>query len=173
MKKVLLSAMMAGLIISSGNAGSLRLDSSEKHAVINSNVTISPEAKLKFAESVDQARKYLSVNPKATFQQFTNDCLNFKGFQTLEAEAFFRKIYDFAKLSPKALIEWDYNEVVIFSNQIKTKIAYSKSTSPINLADLVSTGPYAPVDVTAKWPWKLILEIVGAIIDMITPELHP
>jgi len=105
----------------------------------------------------------------AIFTQFTQNFLNMNGFQSKEAEAVFFKIYEFAKISPKILSVWDYKELIILAEQIKVN---ADAKTVLDIKNLVSTGPYNPlVTTTARWPWKLILEIVVGILEDIIKSL--
>ncbi len=114
---------------------------------------ISAETKFQFTVSVDEARKYLALNPKATFAEFTQKFLNMKGYQSKEAEAVFLKVYEFAKVSPKFLAAWDYKELIVLAEQIKSNV---NAKTALDIKSLVSTGTYNPTT-SAKFPWKLIL----------------
>lgn len=164
MKKILLCIIATMMLVFNGHA-----NANVKSVLIsNPQSEISAEVKLKFKESVDEARKFMIANPKATFLDFTRNFLNMRGFASKEAEAVFVKVYEFAKLPPKALLTWDYKELIVLATQIKSNLGDINSKTVLDITSLVSTGPYNPVNVTSKWPWKLILEIlVGALEEII------
>lgn len=163
MKKILFSIMATMMLVLNGYSNV----NIKSVFICNTQSEISAEVKLKFKESVDEARKFLTANPNATFEDFTQNFLNMKGFTSKEAEAVFVKVYEFAKLPPKALLVWDYKELIVLATQIKSNLGDINSKTVLDITSLVSTGPYNPINASSKWPWKLILEIVVSALEEI------